>query len=67
MAFQHIKTTLANATLLFHQKQDAPTCIMTDASPRAVGAVLQQYIDSQWCPIAYFSKKLKPAEAVQYI
>ena len=35
---------------------------MTDASPRAVGAVLQQYIDSQWCPIAYFSKKLKPAE-----
>ena len=61
-AFQHIKTALANATLLFHPKQDALTSIMTDASSRAVGAVLQQYIDSQWCLIAYFFKKLKPAE-----
>ena len=30
MAFQHIKTTLANATLLFHPKQDAPTSIYND-------------------------------------
>ena len=37
-AFQHIKTALANATLLFHSKQDALTSIMTDASSRAVGA-----------------------------
>ena len=35
---------------------------MTDASSCAVGAVLQQYIENQWCPIAYFSKKLKPSE-----
>ena len=35
---------------------------MTDASDHAVGAVLQQYVDQQWCPIAYFSKKLKPSE-----
>ena len=27
-----------------------------------VRVVLQQYIDIRWCPIAYFSKKLKPAE-----
>ena len=51
-AFENIKTALADATLLFHPKQDAPTCIMTDASSCAVGAVLQQYIDTQWCPIA---------------
>ena len=35
---------------------------MTDASDYAVGAVLQQYVDQQWCPIAYFSKKLKQSE-----
>ena len=36
---------------------------MTDASDYAVGAVLQQYVDQQWCPIAYFSKNLKPSES----
>lgn len=35
---------------------------MTDASEVAVGAVLQQYIQGQWCPISFFSKALKPAE-----
>ena len=35
---------------------------MTDASDTAVGAVLQQHINSEWRPIAFFSKKLKPAE-----
>ena len=62
MAFENIKQALSKVTLLFHPKQDAPTSIMTDASSCVVEAVLQQYIDSQWCPIAYFSKKLKPAE-----
>ena len=61
-ALSAIKKALASATLLFHPKQDAPTSIMTDASSFAVGAVLQQYIDHHWCPVAYFSKKLKPAE-----
>ena len=35
---------------------------MADASDVAVGAVLQQYIDDRWCPVAFFSTKLKPAE-----
>ena len=26
---------------------------MTDASSVAVGAVLQQFIDDHWCPIAF--------------
>lgn len=39
-----------------------PTCIITDASNVAVGAVLQQCINDMWSPIAYFSKKLRPAE-----
>ena len=41
------------ATLLFHPKPDAPTC---DASNVAIGAVLQQFIDSQWCPVSFFSR-----------
>ena len=27
-----------------------------------MGAVLQQHIDGVWCPISFFSKKLKPSE-----
>ena len=61
-AFNSIKEVLANATLLSHPKPDAPTCIMTDASDVAVGAALQQQINGEWQPIAYFSKKMKPAE-----
>ena len=63
VAFGNIKKALANATLLFYPKQDAPTSIMTDASSCVVRAVLQQYIDTQWCLMAYFSKMLKPTEA----
>jgi len=49
IAFQNIKQALSKATLLFYPKQDTPTSIMTDASSCAVGAVLQQYINEQWC------------------
>ena len=62
-AFSSIKEMLAQATLLAHPKPEAPTNIMTDASDIAVGAVLQQHINGDWHPIAYFSKKLKPAES----
>ena len=50
-AFTNIKEALAQATLLSHPKPSAPTCIVTD---RAVGAVLQQFIDGIWCPISFF-------------
>ena len=61
-AFTNIKQALATATLLFHHKQETSTSTMTDASDHAVGAVLQQYVDQQWCTTTYFSKKLKPPE-----
>lgn len=61
-AFEQSKASLAQATMLHHPHHDAPTCIATDASDHAVGAVLQQLIDGTWSPIAYFSKKLQPAE-----
>ena len=61
-AFEHAKTALANATLLFHPKPGAAVAIMSDASDIAVGAVLQQLVIDQWQPIAYYSHKLSPAE-----
>ena len=61
-AFNAAKQALAEATLLTHPSPTAPTNIATDASNVAVGGVLQQFIDDEWRPLAYFSKKLKPAE-----
>uniref|UniRef100_A0A1X7T8A0 Reverse transcriptase domain-containing protein n=1 Tax=Amphimedon queenslandica TaxID=400682 RepID=A0A1X7T8A0_AMPQE len=61
-AFEAAKTALSDATLLGHPKHDAPLSIATDASDVATGAVLQQWVDSSWQPLAFFSKKLQPAE-----
>ena len=35
---------------------------MTDTSDITIGGVLQQYLDGQWCPLAYFSRKLSSTE-----
>ena len=59
--FTNVKHALANASLLIHPTPDAPTSVMTDASDVAVGAVLQ-HINGLWCPLAFFSRALKPAE-----
>ena len=61
-AFEQSKTCLAQASLLQHPHTEATTCIATDASNVAVGAVLQQFVNDHWVPIAYFSRKLQPAE-----
>ena len=61
-AFQGTKKALAEATLLTHPRQDAPTSLTTDASDLAIGAVLQQFIDGTWVPLAFFSQKLRASE-----
>ena len=61
-AFTAVKNALADIILLVHPKPGAPTCIMMDASDAAVGAVLQQYMNGLWLPLAYFSHTLKPAQ-----
>lgn len=61
-AFDQCKEDLANATLLAHPGSDADLALVTDASDTAIGAVLQQRIDREWEPLAFFSKKLSPAE-----
>ena len=54
--------SLSAAAMLVHPQQNVPTCITTDASNSAVGGVLEQFIDGQWKPISFFSKKLCNAE-----
>ncbi len=61
-SFNATKDALANASLLSYPQSDAPTCLMTDASDTAVGAVLQQNINGKWNPISFFSRKITPAE-----
>lgn len=61
-AFTSIKAHIARATLLRHPKADAPTCLLTDASDIAVGAVLQQFVNGEWQPISFFSRKLTSTE-----
>ena len=61
-AFTAAKDALANATLLSHPVLNAPTSLMTDAFDIAVGVVLQQFNQDECCPIAYFSRELKPVE-----
>ncbi|BHF59593.1 hypothetical protein SprV_0100255300 [Sparganum proliferum] len=61
-AFERIKTSLADAILLTHPAPEAPLSLMVDASTVAVGAVLQQHINDSTRPLAFFSKKLSPAE-----
>ena len=61
-AFNATKEALANASLLYYPAAAAPTCLVTDASNTAVGAVLQQYVNGAWHPISFFSRKMKPAE-----
>src|SRR5678816_3671622 len=61
-AFDASKEALAAATLLVHPQDSAPTRIQVDASNFAVGGVLQQYLNNVWSPLAFFSRKLQPAE-----
>ena len=60
--FQCSKVALATATYLAHPSATAETCINTDASDTAVGAVLQQRLNGVWMPISFFSRKLHAAE-----
>ena len=62
LAFNKVKSTLATATLLVHPRTDIPYCLFMDASDVGIGGVLQQYVNDDWQPVAFFSKRLQPAE-----
>jgi cleavage and polyadenylation specificity factor subunit 1 len=61
-AFSDLKNAPARITTLAFPHPDLDTRLVTDASDKAVGAVLEQGVDHLWHPIAFFSKGLKTAE-----
>lgn len=61
-AFHTATQSLTSATVLNYPLPDAVTAVSTDASDTGVGTVLQQLQGDTWKPIAFFSKKLSPAE-----
>nr|VZI10451.1 unnamed protein product [Spirometra erinaceieuropaei] len=61
-AFERIKNSSADATLLTHPAPQAQLSLKVDASTVAVGSVLQQHLAGSTQPLSFFSKKLLPAE-----
>ena len=61
-AFVAAKCALVNATMLAHPCSDCPLALTSDASDRAVGAVLEQFKQGQWQPLAFFSRQLRNTE-----
>lgn len=57
-AFVTCKENLAQATLLTHPDPNAQLGLFTDASNTSVGACLQQLVNNEWEPLAFFSQKL---------
>ena len=58
-----MKDTLIKAPLLAKWTPGLETTIECDSSGYAVGGTLMQKMKGLWHPVAYFSKKLNPAES----
>ena len=61
-AFCQAKSALATASLLVRPLPSAKLALAVDASATPVGAVLQQFEDRAWAPLAFFSRKLSASE-----
>ena len=61
-AFSDLKKALANVTTLAFPNPKADMRLVTDASDKAIGAVLEQQVKNEWSPIAFFSKSLREPE-----
>jgi len=63
-AFQELQRTFTSAPFLKHFDPKLPIRVETDASAFAIGAIILQLQpdDQQWHPVAYWSRKLAPAE-----
>lgn len=61
-AFEKCKQSIINSTLLAHPILNAPLALVTDASSSSLGSVLQQLVDEEWQPLAFFSKKMNRAQ-----
>ena len=62
-AFEQLKDSLIKVPLLAKWTPGLETAIECDSSRYAVGDILMQNMKRLWPPVAYFSKKLNPAES----
>lgn len=63
-AFQTLKSSFTTAPILAHADPSLPFVLETDASNFAIGAVLSQASpDATLHPVAFFSRKMSPAES----
>jgi hypothetical protein len=61
-AINECKASLSRAALLSHPHPTAPLALVTDASTTAMSAIVQQQVQDVWQPLAFFSRKLSPAQ-----
>lgn len=61
-AFEKCKEDLCNATVLSFPIRDAHLQLAVDASNKSIGAVLNQIVNNEVQPLAFFSKKLSNAK-----
>lgn len=62
LAFERCKRSLADCALLYYPDSNKPLSLLIDASNNAAGAVLQQYSESKWQPIGFYSEKFSSAQ-----
>ena len=61
-AFQILKQRMADAGKLAYFDKNAPTKVVSDASPVGLGCVLLQKQDRDWVPVHYASRSLSDCE-----
>lgn len=57
-AFEKIKQAVASNTLLAYFNRERPTCLIVDASPHSLGAILAQQYNDYLRPVAFAHKAL---------
>ncbi len=62
LAFESLKDALTRAPVLLPFNPDAQSILVTDASKFAIGAALTQQVEGTPRPVAFYSRKLLPAE-----
>jgi len=62
LAFERCKDSLGRTTELAHPDPKAELILTTDASDTAIGAVVEQIGEKGAQPLAFLSKKLRPAQ-----
>ena len=63
VAYEDLKRAFTTTPLLKHYDPTLPIKVETDASGRAIGAIISQRHGDLWHPVAFLSRKLSLVEA----